>query len=86
MRGRGCTASFLLKCAGAQVNEQLILVTHRLIPATNIPKIVLFNKMIFITELFLGFFQITEKKAADIMEDIFNVIERVGLDIITCRG
>ncbi|GBN20017.1 hypothetical protein AVEN_121097-1 [Araneus ventricosus] len=39
-----------------------------------------------ITESFIGFFQLTGRKAIGITEDILKVIERDGLDITICRG
>ena len=43
------------------------------------------NKKVEIKESFLGFFQLTGKKADDITKDILKVIEEDGLDIM-CRG
>lgn len=44
------------------------------------------NKKVEVKESFLGYFQLTGKKALDITEDIIKAIEQDGLDITLCRG
>nr|CAH7750126.1 unnamed protein product [Callosobruchus chinensis] len=44
------------------------------------------NKKVEVKESFLGFFQLTGKKAIEITEDILKLIECDGLDMTLCRG
>lgn len=44
------------------------------------------NKKVEVKESFLGYYQLTGKRAVDITEDILNAIEEDGLDIAMCRG